>query len=141
MQLSVQERMRLKGAAKRFQDAKLLETVYMHKLNKQDSPCSASAAVTKETCLSTPDAQCMWIATDSGNICMPCELAGKTDDMAATPLPCPAIGNVFAMKKVLACDMQCSHQSMITKDSPCVDVLSGTVSPDQCFSKGTSVLS
>lgn len=92
--------MRLKGAAKRFQDAKLLETVYMHKLNKQDSPCSASAAVTKETCLSTPDAQCMWIATDSGNICMPCEIAGKTGDMAATPLPCPAIGNVFAMKKV-----------------------------------------
>jgi len=115
---------------RRHQDRQLLETLSM-----ADSPCSGPPTIDRDTCIGKTSADCMWIETDSKNLCLPCKLGD------ATPIPCPPIDSVFAMKKVKDCQMKCSHQLVITKDSPCTDVVGGTVTPDQCFSKGTSVLS
>lgn len=101
---------------------------------RQDSPCSdARSDVTREQCLEGKNADCMWIATDKRNLCLPCR-------MGAAPLPCPPVDAVFAMKKVTACDMKCGHQSVLTKDSPCTDYVSGEITQSQCMSKGVSAL-
>jgi len=74
----------------------------------------------------------MWLELAGGNLCLPCDFGG-------VDIPCPAVGSVYAMKEVKACQMVCSHQQVITKVSACTDV-TGTITQDQCFAKGTSAL-
>ena len=62
----------------------------------------------------------MLLSLESKNLCLPCRVGDS-------PMPCPPINSVFAMQKVKACDMKCSHQQLVTKDSPCTDVTDGTI--------------
>lgn len=97
--------------------------------SQADSPCSDSASVTKDTCL-TKSAKCMWLQLEDKNLCLPCEWSGIN-------LPCVPFGAIFAGKKVQQCEMQCPHQQVITKVSACVDI-GGDISLDECFAKGQS---
>jgi len=47
------------------------------------------------------------------------------------------MGSVFAMRNVKTCNMNCAHQEIVTKVSPCTD-LEGSITNAQCFSKGVS---
>eukprot|EP00397_Hematodinium_sp_SG-2012_P048435 GEMP01055484.1.p1 GENE.GEMP01055484.1~~GEMP01055484.1.p1 ORF type:complete len:332 (+),score=81.85 GEMP01055484.1:218-1213(+) len=99
-------------------------------LLENDSHCSDIATVSRDTCLHKDG--CMWLELDSKNLCLPCSYKG-------IDIPCAPIGSVFAMKKVSQCEMNCSHQKLITKDSPCTDV-EGSITVSQCTSKGLSAL-
>lgn len=95
-----------------------------------DSPCSDGPHVTKDACLTKAAGNCMWLEMSDHNACLPCEWEGIN-------LPCVPHGAVFAGKTVNQCEMQCAHQQIITKVSPCVDV-GGGVTLDECFAKGQS---
>lgn len=96
-----------------------------------DSKCTANSG-DRDSCLDTAGAECMFLELDSKNLCLPCQLK-------STPIPCPPINSVFAMKKVKSCEMKCAHQNLITKDSPCTDI-HGDISASACLSKGVSAL-
>lgn len=96
-----------------------------------DTPCSAGPTVQRDTCLSK-GAECMWLETESRNLCIPCKW-GEVN------IPCVPNNAVFGGKRVKQCEMKCAHQQVISKVSACTDV-SGSVSVDECFAKGTSVL-
>jgi hypothetical protein len=98
----------------------------------KDSPCSDTKDVSRDTCLSKTEAQCMWLNMESMNLCLPCDWDG-------VPIPCAPIGSLFAMKKVKHCEMKCAHQHVLTKASACTDV-GGSITTDDCFSKGLSAL-
>lgn len=105
--------------------------VMLQTATEQDSPCSDSRDVSKDTCL-TKSANCMWLELDSKNLCLPCEWDGIN-------IPCVPEGALFAHKKVKQCEMKCAHQQILTKVSACVDV-GGSVTQDECFAKGMSAL-
>lgn len=87
--------------------------------------------VSRDQCLSK-SSKCMWLATKGKNLCLPCEWGG-------VPVPCAPIGGIWDGSKVTSCEMGCSHQHMLTKASPCIDV-SGSISNGDCFAKGDSAL-
>lgn len=95
-----------------------------------DSECSDSPGVSKDACLTKPSGKCMWLELEDKNLCLPCEWSGIN-------MPCVPHGAIFAGKKVTQCEMQCAHQQVLTKVSPCVDV-GGGVTQDECFAKGQS---
>jgi len=97
----------------------------------RDSECSDSESVTKDTCL-TKSAKCMWMELDNKNLCLPCVWSGIN-------LPCVPFGASFGGHTVKQCEMQCSHQQLLTKVNSCVDT-GGTITQDECFSKGQSAL-
>jgi len=108
---------------------KALVMLQTHMDHAKDSECSDSESVTKDTCL-TKSAKCMWMELDNKNLCLPCVWSGIN-------LPCVPFGAAFGGHTVKQCEMQCSHQQTLTKVSSCVDT-GGTITQDECFSKGQS---
>jgi len=96
-------------------------------LLQQDSPCSDGPTVTKQRCL-TKAPNCMFLDLGVKNLCLPCEFGG-------VEIPCPSMNAVYNGHKVKQCVMQCAHQRVLTKVSPCTDI-SGAISTSQCFQKG-----
>lgn len=110
---------------------KVLGSVRLRAVTSKDSECSDGPAVSRQSCLAR-SSKCMWLQLEAENRCMPCEWGG-------IDLPCLPIGSVFAGSAVRNCEMSCAHQKIITKVSACTDV-SGGISKDECFTKGTSAL-
>lgn len=95
----------------------------------QDSACSDTAAVSKDTCLGK-STKCMFLEFDKRNLCLPCEWSGAN-------LPCVPEGAAYPQGTVRSCDMSCDHQEIVSKVSDCTD-LSGDISQPDCYEKGSS---
>lgn len=108
----------------------MLET---HMSTKIDSECSDAPDVTRKTCLTKASGKCMFVSLEGKNLCLPCQ-------WDKINIPCPPTNSIFGGRQVKECQMQCAHQQVITKVSPCVDV-TGDVSLDECFAKGQSAFS
>jgi len=96
---------------------------------KQDSVCSDSASVSKDTCLGK-STKCMFLELDKRNLCLPCEWGGAN-------IPCVPEGAAYPQGTVRSCDMSCEHQQIVSKVSDCTD-LSGDINQEDCYAKGSS---
>mmetsp|Transcript_127342 Transcript_127342/g.220732 ORF Transcript_127342/g.220732 Transcript_127342/m.220732 type:complete len:355 (+) Transcript_127342:100-1164(+) len=105
--------------------------VLLQEVSQRDTGCSAGPDVSRQQCLAKGE-QCMWLETESKNLCLPCKW-GEVN------IPCVPNNAVFGGKKVKKCAMKCAHQQVISKVSACTDV-SGSVTADECFAKGSSAL-
>ncbi|CAD7960205.1 unnamed protein product [Amoebophrya sp. A120] len=110
--------------------AHLAPVLNLLQLTEPDSPCTQFHGDEKR-CLDVGNAQhCMFLQLENApSLCLPCTFG-------ETSVPCPAEQSVFAMQKVVKCDMACGHQEVLTKVSPCTDVLDKQITKNQCMSKG-----